>query len=125
MGRTALGRARQQGVDTADRADAAEVKAFSVTGAGNVADGCWATNRGHCCRTVGHTVNACLVRGGQRVASGPKKATNVSKKSHTSWGRETWRGGGWMDWSGEGVSAQVVRPARGGQEGNRRERCGM
>jgi len=111
-------------VDTAGRADAADVKACSVTGSGNVPGGCRATSRGHCCRAVGHTVNLCLVRGGQRVASGLNKATNIPQKSRTSWGPGTWRGGGWMEWRGEGASAQVVRPERGGQRGNRSERCG-
>jgi len=93
-------------VDTIDRDDATDVQAFFVTRAGNVASGCRATNRGHCCRAVRHTVHVCLVGGCQRVASCLKEAANVAQKTHTFWGRGSWKGGGWMDWRGEVVEGR-------------------
>jgi len=101
-------------VNTADTTDLAAVETLTVTGAENLASGCRTTDRGHCCRAVGDTVNVFLIRGSQCVASGLKKATNVVEESHTSWRRGAWRWIGWMGWGGEGVSEKGVRPGRGG-----------
>jgi len=74
-------------VNTADTTDVAAVETFTVTGAGNVAGDCRTTDRGYCCQAVGHTVSVPRIRGGQLVASGLKKATNVVQQNHTSWRR--------------------------------------